>query len=81
MSNEFSFNEGALDGVSTIGMVTMLQTVGFNARGPAKGVVQRLVTPVSSESGEARFVIVDMLGTPFVYYDSVVKLRIIIGLS
>jgi len=81
MSNEFSFDEGVSDGVGTIGMVTMLQTVGFDARGPAKGVVRRLVTPVSSESGEARFVVVDVLGTPFVYYDSVIKLRIIIGLS
>ncbi len=53
MSDEFSFDEGTSDGVGTIRMVTMLQTVGFDAQGPAKGVVRRLVTPVLSESGEA----------------------------
>ncbi len=66
MSNEFSFNEGMSDRVGTIGMVTMLQTVGFNAQGPAKGIVQRLVTPVLSESGEVQFVVVDMLGLELV---------------
>jgi len=78
---EFALYEWTVDGVCAIGMVIVLLTVGFDAHGPAKGVVLRIVALVLSARREVWFVIVDVMGVSFMNDDSIIELRVVVSLS